>query len=241
MDINVLSADEVQALAVESLGLDSGAVDLTTVEGMAASLRRAAGFLCPCSSRTLVHGVVEPLLHLVDDIELVRESCSEVLEALMAHGDLLELTSNDSEEGAARRALIHTASPSFVRRGSGVLMVLGIVPDSVSILPDEIEQYLEYSNHVRLLFPGDKGDYAEQLLELGWVELSMSAWMKAPQPRPAARSIARFDSMLESASPCGEISGLLLLDPEQSVRYYRGRWVGTSAQTGRFVVRRPQA
>ena len=97
------SAAEVHEVSVDCLGLDSSALDLTTVEAMASSLRRAAGFLCPCSGRTLLRAVVEPLRDLVDDFETLRNACDEVLEALVGHGDLLEFPIPDSEEARGGR------------------------------------------------------------------------------------------------------------------------------------------
>ena len=239
--MRVLSAAEVHEASVESLRLDSSALDLTTVEAMASSLRRTAGFLCPCSNRTLMHAVVEPLRGLVDDLEALRQACGEVLEALVAHGDLLELPITDSDGASGRRSLLHTAPPSFVRRESGVLILLGIVPDGVSPLPEEIEQYVKHTNHVLLLAPGAEGEFADQLLDLGYIELSLNAWTKAPKRETARQYLGRFHELLEGEPPSGEIPGLLLLDPQRSVRYYRGRWVETTTQTGRFVARRTQA
>ena len=109
MGMRVLSPAEVHEAAVESLRLDSTALDLTTAEAMASSLRRTAGLLCPCSNRTLIHAVVEPLRDLVDDLEAFCQSCDEVLEALVAHGDLLEFSLSDSEGVSGKRTLLHTA------------------------------------------------------------------------------------------------------------------------------------
>ena len=128
-----------------------------------------------------------------------------------------------------------------MRRESGVLILLGIIPDGVSPLPENIEQYVEHKNHVRLLAPVAEGEFAEQLLELGYIELSLNSWTKAPEHETAQQHLSKFHALLEGAPPSGEISGLLLLDPERSVRYYRGRWVEATNQTGRFVARRKQA
>ncbi len=241
MGMRTLSPAEVHKAAVESLRLDSSALDLATVEAMASSLRRAAGLLCPCSNRTLIHAVVEPLRDLVDDLEAFRQACDEVLEALVAHGDLLEFSITDSEGASGKRALLHTAPPSFVRRKSGVLILLGIVPDGVSPLPEDIEQYVEHKNHVCLLAPAAEGEFADQLLELGYIELSLNAWTKAPERETAWQHLSKFHALLEGVPPSGETPGLLLLDPERSVRYYRGRWVEATNQTGWFVARRTQA
>lgn len=43
------------------------------------------------------------------------------------------------------------------------------------------------------------------------------------------------------AQPSRDIPGLLLLDPDRSVRFYSGRWIEPRFQSGRFVARRSQA
>ena len=55
-----------------------------------------------------------------------------------------------------------------------------------------------------------------------------------------AQQIQEFDRLLDSAAPSREIPGLLLLDSQRPVRYYRGRWVEPASQSGRFVARRSQ-
>ena len=76
---------------VEALGLDPSALDLLSIESISCLLRRAAGYLCPCPQRTLLHSVVEACRFLVDDLEEFREMAERTLETLVAHGDLLEL------------------------------------------------------------------------------------------------------------------------------------------------------
>ena len=56
-----LGPAEVHAQKVAELGLDPGSLDLASVEAIAGALRRAAGFLCPCTAPTLVRSVVHPL------------------------------------------------------------------------------------------------------------------------------------------------------------------------------------
>lgn len=233
--MRALSPTEVHARSVEALGLDSSLLDLSSVEAIACALRRAAGFLCPCSERTLIRAVFSSLQGLSDDAEELRNVVSETLELLIIHGDLLELHDADG------RALIYTAPPSFVRRRSGAIMLLGVAPDNVSPLPDEIECHIQFINHVRILDKGVGIDIGDRLLELGLIELPDSSWLKLPKKETSAEYLARMDNILAGASPAGGVSGLILLDSKLPVRYYRGRWVEFTNQTGRFVGRRSQA
>lgn len=235
-------AAELHAQKVAELGLDATALDLTSTEAIAGALRRAAGFLCPCSGTTLVRAVSGPLEGLVPDTESLRESIEETLEALTAHGDLLEHGDVVAEQDAQRGTLLYVAPPSFVRRESGAVLILGIAPQRLSPLPDELEKQIRYVNHVRRLpgTPAADGLFAE-LSQLGLVELSFELWLRAPGAETAAQHLARLGGLLDAAAPSLEIPGLSLIDPTSSVRYYRGRWVQPRAQTGRFVGRRSQA
>src|SRR5690349_6769599 len=61
----VLSANEVHALSVRSLGLDAELLDLESPEAFAALVRRAASFAAPCSPRVLRDAVLQALDGLV--------------------------------------------------------------------------------------------------------------------------------------------------------------------------------
>jgi hypothetical protein len=236
-----LTATEVHERKVAELGLDATALDLTSVEAIAAALRRAAGFLCPCSATTLVRAVSQPLEGLVPEMDTIRESIEETLEVITAHGDLLEHRDVAAEQNTQPTRLLYAAPPSFVPRESGAVLVLGIAADRLSALPDELERQIEYVSHVRRLPPTAAEDLAAELSQLGLVELSLEAWLRAPSAETAAQHLTRLGVLLDAAPASFEIPGLSLIDPTSSVRYYRGRWVQPQAQTGRFVGRRSQA
>ena len=236
-----LSAAEVHAQKVAELGLDPGALDLTSVEAIAAALRRAANFLCPCTAPTLVRGVVRPLRGLVDHLGTIKDLVEETLEAMIAHGDILEHPDIEGELGYRPVTLLYTAPVGFVARESGVLILLGVASDQSSALPDDLESRIEYVNHLRRLTPGPGEDLRSELHQLGLIEISCSGWLRSPRRETCAQHVARHDRLLDAAQPSRDVPGLSLLDPARSVRYYRGRWVEPSAQSGRFVARRSQA
>lgn len=236
-----LATAEVHAQKVAELGLDPTALDLTSTEAIAGALRRAAGFLCPCSGTTLVRAVSRPLEGLVPDMVSLRERVEETLDALTAHGDLLEHRDVAAEQSAEPGTLLYAAPPGFVRRESGGVLILGIAPQRLSPLPDELEKQIRYVNHVRRLTGAAASDLAAELSQLGLIELSFEAWLRAPGAETAGQHLARLGGLLDAAAPSLEIPGLSLIDPTSSVRYYRGRWVQPRVQTGRFVGRRSQA
>ena len=107
---------EVHASKVAQLGLDPTALDLTSVEAIAAALRRVASFLCPCAPSTLIRGVVRPLRGLVGDIEAFRSLVEETLDAMMAHGDFLEHRDIEEDAAGGTTSLLYGAPASFVTR-----------------------------------------------------------------------------------------------------------------------------
>lgn len=241
MGIRALSIADIHRISVEALGLDPDALDLNSAEAVACCLRRAAGFLCPCSARTLVYAVVEPLRGLVDDLDKFRTMVEDTLEALVAYGDLFELSDTTHEERKGQGALLYRAPPTFVRRQSGAVILLGILPDEISLLPDEVEREIDYSNHIRVLSPNAGTEFVNQLEELGYIELPSNVWLKSPQVETAAQHLGYVNRLLDGAPRAGDVPGLQLLDPQRPVRHYRGRWVEPGDHTGRFVGRRAQA
>lgn len=236
-----LTVAEVHAQKVGELGLDPSASDLTSTEAIAGALRRAASFLCPCTTDTLVRGVVRPLRGLVDDIETAKTHVEETLEAMVAHGDILELREVEENWGDENVTLLYPAPASFVARESGAVILLGIASDQLSPVPDELAARIEYVNHLRRLRPAPGEDLRAELVQLGLVEIPYEGWMKAPPNGTPEEHVSRVDQFLDSAQASRDTPGLMLLDPERSIRYYRGRWVEPRSQSGRFVARRSQA
>jgi hypothetical protein len=239
--VKQLTAIQVHALKTRELGLDADALDLETQEAIAGALRRAAGSLCPCSAATLIRNVLGPLRGLVPDLKLARELVEETLEAMTSHGDMLE--QSDLRDGSSpSRLLLYAAPASFVVRQSGLVLLLGIAADQISPLPPDLEHRIQYVGHIRRLLPSKPHeDLRGELRHLGLIELSPDAWLRRPRVGTESQFLAAIDRTLDEVPSSRDIPGLLLLDPEMPVRYYRGRWTEPTSQTGRFVGRRKQA
>ena len=234
-----LTVEQVHSQKVRELGLDSEALDLASTEAIAGALRRAATFLCPCAPATLVRAVVRPLRGLVDDLEGIKVIVEDVLEAIVAHGDLSEFRNVEADSSAA--TLLYAAPPSFVARKSGAIILLGIAPDQLSALPDALEARLEHAGHLRRLIPAPNEDLRQEVVDLGLVEVTYDAWLKAPPPEGSAQALSRSNQRLAASPLARDVPGLVVLDPARPVRYYRGRWVEPRSQTGCFIARRDQA
>lgn len=236
-----LSAAEVHEQKVAELGLDPTALDLTSIEAIAGALRRTASFLCPCTAATLVRSVVRPLRGLVDDLEAVKILVEDTLDAVIAHGDILEHSNMEESLRHETSALLYVAPAAFVARESGKVILLGIASDQLSALPDDLDARIEYVNHLRRLNPVQGEDLHSDLIQLGLMELSCTDWLRMPPTETAEQYLSRLDRLLDVANPSRDIPGLKLLDSDRPVRYYRGRWMEPRSQSGRFVARRSQA
>ena len=164
--------------------------------------------LCPCSTRTLIQAVTRALKGLVTNDEDLSETVEDTLEALVAHGDLLECHDVIRDDVQKVGALIYTAPPSFIRRKSGAVLLLGIIPDHISLLPEDMEKCIEHVNHVRRFPPNTVNDVRSYLSQLGFVELSPDAWLKTPPNETAAQHLTKLGRLLDTASPSGDVPGL---------------------------------
>lgn len=235
-----LQPSEVRSLGVTALGLDPIVHPLTSSSAIAAALRRSASFLCPCAASTLVRTVLNPLRGLIDDEGAVKAMIEDVLDEVVAHGDLFEY--RDPARGSSSPVTVLYAAPcGFVPRSSGAVILLGVSADQLTALPNDIGARVQYNGHVRRLDPLPGENLREDLLQLGLIEIPPERWLKAPANETAQAHLSCLDHSLQAVPASGEVPGLLLLDPNTPVHYYRGRWVEPKRQTGRFVARRAQA
>lgn len=236
MRLTNLTADDASQLAVETLGLDAEAIALTSTEGVAASFRRAASFMCPTSPGRLVDAVLGALLPIHGD-GLKREDLIDLLDQLVASGDLLELR---HENGRSTR-LLYLAPPSLIERVPGTYLLTGVRPFGAPLIDDELAGAVEYEGHTRILTI-DSAEAEIELRSQGLQLVPKNRWVSSPCVETPAGLIGRHRTRLNGAAEAGQLDGLQLLDPSSRVRYYRGRWRAPAVtDTGDFVARRPQA
>ena len=236
-----LNSSEVRSGAVVQLGLDPYTLDLTSVEAVASALRRAAQIFCPCAPATLVRVIVEPMRGLVEDIGTFREAVWDILEAMIAHGDFFEYGDIQELSTPSNATLVYGAPVRFVARESGLVILLGISSDQSFAFPNDFATRIEYVKHLRRVGPRPNEDLRAVLLQLGLTEVSYNRWLESPVEETPDQHISRLNQLLDAGSPSGAVPGLSILDPEQPVNYYRGRWREVRGESGRFVARRGQA
>lgn len=240
LQARLLSAEEVQALAVETLGLDPSVVALEAPEVLSALVRRAASFIAPCSPRHLQTAVLL-CFRGIDESEAAtraerRADVEAMIEALTSYGDLLELPAEDPFGGPSTR-MLYLAPPTYVKC-DGVVFLLGGGCDGSECVPGSLRNEVQSRYHTRRLRPDNLAEVCAELDVAGWVELRADLWLAPPTHDSPEQLVARADAGLKPI--IGAVAGLTLLDPFASPTYYRGRWVEPARRTGRFVARREQ-
>ena len=234
-----ISIKTVQELTLEFLGLDRVKYDAASVEAVAAQLRRAASFLCPCAPKTLVQAVVDVSKYLVGDINAFREKTKDVLDKMVAYGDLVE-GEDWRLQGDERVSVLYGAPPGFVSRHSGQFLLFGIGAGGKISLPDNLEEKVEEEAYVRWLKVSSEDDLTERLLDCGLIQVSSDTWLKLATEMSCQNYLMGFDQRLTKSGSLGDLGELSILDPGAPVDYYRRRWHPPTGECGRFVCRRPK-
>lgn len=231
MVLKHVATAEASHITVQALGLDPSKYDCGTTEVLAALLRRAASFQCPCSARALVRSVAESLQGLSTVVDLL-ETVDQVLDGLLAYGDLTEVK---NPEGGT---LVYTTPPAFVHLESGRILLLGVGPESVDLLPISLTKHVKHLGYVRSL-PPTAENAAVLLKDAGYYELPHKLWLQAPKIVSPQQVYEKYLSLQQSTGRLVEPTGITILDPTRPVRYYKGRW-RPAIGTGSFVARREQ-
>ena len=235
--MRVVSTREVEALAVSGLGFDSEYTDLGVPEALAAMIRKAASFLCPCRAEALVR-VVYSLLHPLRSDDALDDTIREMVDSLVGYGDLIEASDVSARDEAS---LLYLAAPGFVQTSNHLFLLVGTIPDGEDPSPPGLRENIAPVMCTRRLRVGDPNEAADALLQAGFVRLKLDSWLKCPPIQHAPEFAARYDVALSQSGPPGTPEGVMILDPTRSVKYYKGRWTRLKSQSGRFVARRSQA
>jgi hypothetical protein len=237
MKLSTLSASDASLLALRTLGLDPELIDLTSTEGLAASLRRAASFMCPTSSTRLVDAVLGTVRPVSPEGSVNRDRLVEILDLLIDGGDLLELR----HEAERPTRLLYLGPPSFIEQAPGTYLLVGVRPYGAPLVNAELADQIEVEEHTRTLHLEGKNVVA-QLVRSGLQQINPERWVASPLKESPTELLQRVNARLNAAGPTGDIEDLVVLDPATSARYYKGRWRGPMpGDSGDFVARRPQA
>src|SRR5262249_21987518 len=149
-----------------------------------------------------------------------RETLGDVLALLVASGDLIE--GNVTDEGGTWRTLF-LGPPTFVRAASGVFFLLGVRPDGLPLLNDDLISRTEQRGALRLIQAEADEQLQPELVEQGLRELSVTAWIAAPRLESPDGLVQHYSPRLDRVT-AGGLEGFRVIDPSRPVNFYKGRW-----------------
>ena len=114
------------------------------------------------------------------------------------------------------------------------------MPEQTSALPHGVSKAVTTNDLVRW-FKDPAGELTAALKIAGFTELPESLWLWSPSAEPASNHLNRFDLALDGAEEVTSEPEVEVLDPEQPVGFYKGRWKPLAKKhSGRYVARRPR-
>ncbi len=238
--IEEITREEVLVGCREVLGLSDVDSVVADDDLLTALVRRSAGIHCPCSRTVLRSSVVDALQHLCDSDEDLPGRIEAIIEGLIVVGDLLELHDVSIVDPDVRGTWVFAAPPSYVKRESGEIFVIGIVPDQDAFLPESLVSRISMRGVTRLILPEANEDLVVKLDDQGLQRLSEKTWLRSPNPEPFDQLLTRYECRLAERSLAGTVNEMEILDGEKPVTFYRGRWSSCTGKSGIYVGRRPQ-
>jgi hypothetical protein len=189
----------------------------------------------------LVAAIADSLRHLTADSENLSERVEAVVENLIVVGDLLELSQVTLDDSAVKGTWVFAAPPGFVARADGSVFIIGLARDEPEPLPATLRDRIRHEGCVRIIRPQDSGALAPELRDLGFLETSENAWLKAPKPQTPSELQDDMLRRLRASPPSGAIEELTILGSSRGTSFYAGRWTKPKNEAGYFISRRPQA
>jgi hypothetical protein len=240
--IPALSSRDALGSIVRSLRLPASFTEGVGDELIAQSLRRAVYIEAPCPPYALARATREALAGLGAPDEALETRIEEIMESLIAYGDILEMRAAGEDRWEGDDTLeLRAAPPAFVLRKNKSVVLLGVAGDEITPLPGDWDARIQYRGALRIV-AFEAGEDARALLrEMGLFELSEAAWLRLPPRETPAAHIKAWRDRLAAEPPSAPIEGLQILDTRKSPTYYRGRWTeARSSNDGFFIARRPQ-
>jgi hypothetical protein len=240
--ILALSSRDVLGSIIRSLRLPASFTESVNDELIAQSLRRAVYIEAPCPPYALARATREALAGLGLPDDALESRIEDVMESLVAYGDILEMRAGGEDRWQDDDTLeLRAAPPAFVLRKNGSVVLLGVAGDEITPLPGDWDARIHYRGALRVATFEAVEDARALLREMGLFELPETVWLRLPPRETRAAHIKAWRDHLAAETPSTAIEGLQILDTRKSPTYYRGRWMEPrSSDYGLFIARRPQ-
>lgn len=229
---------EGQAISRIAMSLQMRGTSPSIRSTVAQALRRASYVLAPCPRHDLESGVASSFVGLGGG-EKIDELVESTLDSLLVYGDILEMRPKPGDEWEQSPLVLRPAPPSFVIRGDGSAVILGVAGDDLLGFTGEMAEKVSFDTVLRLLPRQHDIELREYLKENGLVELSEKAWLRTPSEEQARSYVAMWTERLR-AQRLGNSDNALILEGRRSPAFYKGRWAAPTNQSGMYVGRRPQ-
>lgn len=234
--MTIASVTAAECVSLTEKALDLGEHELYSVEGLAASLRRAASFRCPATPRAIVEAVLDGLRPLRPDATPTRNDLEDLLDLLVSSGDLVELPPS----GDRGSRMLYLGPPAYVELRLGLYRVMGIRPYGAPLIGSAVSGTARLEQHTRTIELNAARTDGE-LRAAGLHPVSRERWIAEPGRMQPGELVAEMASRLDVAGRAGGGEGLTVLDSANPVGYYRGRWRSLRPEDGGdYVARRPQ-
>ena len=241
LELKLLTRNELLGAVARQLGLAE--VDVASDELpsalVAGVLRRIAVTTCPCPREAFVGSAVDAFTGL-GEVEAIKLRVRDVLDSLVAIGDLLELGGSMSLPGVVAEDWLYCAPPAFVVR-EGAILLLGVEPEDQASLPASLRSRVVRQRELRYLPSDGEDGIAEQLRAAGYLEISEVAWTRPPQNQTADAFLEGVVRRLRESGGQGALEGLQVYKFADEARHFASRLTAPAGRSGYHVGRRPQA
>jgi hypothetical protein len=236
--VAVIQRTDAIARLAQSLGLEEAAATLDASSNalIAQSLRRSVFLAAPCSTRAAKSLVVTALAPLSDKPDELEMRVADVLDDMLATGDLLEMR-RESANGI--ELVLRPAPPAFVKRDDGTFILLGVAGDEIT--PRVQGTVFHRPSGLRTLTTRDVAACYTALLDMGLIELPKNTWLHGPATTTPNLFLEAWLARLPPIEHPQAVEDLEILDTASPSTFYKGRWRSLrDKDAGRFLARRPQ-
>jgi hypothetical protein len=239
--MKLISPEQVLAITRTTLDLGVAVEDQAIDEALLAQLaRRVAWSNCPCQPFVLVREVERGLKGLVPGTDSLRAQIAQVVETLVATGDLLEPGQVTHADGGPK-GLLFPAPPSFAMLSSDMAQLFGVASEEELEGPPELQGRIVYDGASRRVMAKPGESLEAKLRVAGLRELSIEAWLREPATESAIDFLAAAKTRLRRTEPAdATIDGLEVFDSSAG-EIYSACWGIPGGRSGLFIARRPRA